>query len=157
MRTRIYTLRYSATLGGFDDTQLQNLQRDTELLSVETRFFSVGGIPHIALIVCWQEAPLRGEIEAAGKAIAASIPAVQPYAAEAARHDDLLGGIEERDRKLYETLRRWRGELARREGIPPYLILSNKEMLLVVLKKPTSSNALMGIPGIGKGKVQRHG
>ena len=39
MRVRIFTFRYSSTLGGFDDTPLTDFTRDKETLQFREHFF----------------------------------------------------------------------------------------------------------------------
>ncbi|MBI5209908.1 MAG: HRDC domain-containing protein [Elusimicrobia bacterium] len=41
---------------------------------------------------------------------------------------DWRAELDEGGKRLYDELRLWRGRRARREGMPPYLILSNREL-----------------------------
>jgi ribonuclease D len=41
--------------------------------------------------------------------------------------------------------------------VPPYVILTNAEMVAVIAARPESLTALGNVPGIGPSKVQRHG
>lgn len=47
MRVKLFTFRYSATLGGFDDTPLVDYVRDKEIVSFREHFFSVNEVPHV--------------------------------------------------------------------------------------------------------------
>jgi ribonuclease D len=65
-------------------------------------------------------------------------------------------GLDERDRLLFNTLRTWRSRKAPAEGAPPYVILTNRELLGIVLRKPENRTALGQISGIGCAKVERY-
>ena len=51
MRVKLFTLRYSATLGGFDETPVAEFTRDKELLGFREHFFVVNEIPHLACVL----------------------------------------------------------------------------------------------------------
>ena len=55
MRAKIFTLRYSATLGGFDDSAIELFTRDKEVLTFREHFFTVSDVPHLACVVAWQD------------------------------------------------------------------------------------------------------
>jgi len=61
MRIKLFTFRYSASLGGFDDTPLTQFVRDKEVLAFREHFFTVNEVPHLACVVTWQEAVVREE------------------------------------------------------------------------------------------------
>ena len=56
MRVKLFTLRYSATLGGFDEMPVAEFAKDKELLSFREHFFVVNEIPHPACVLSWQDA-----------------------------------------------------------------------------------------------------
>ena len=60
MRVRLLTLRYSPTLGGFDDTPLQEFTRCRELLEFREHFYAVHEVPHLTCVLTsWPKAPRR--------------------------------------------------------------------------------------------------
>ena len=61
------------------------------------------------------------------------------------------------ERRQVNTLREWRAKTARAEGVPPYILLTNRELVRVVLARPTSPTALGHVEGIGPGKIKRYG
>jgi ATP-dependent DNA helicase RecQ len=61
------------------------------------------------------------------------------------------------DRDLFDALRQWRKQTAEEEGVPPYIIFSDKTLQSLAERKPSSPDALMSIPGIGTVKLQRYG
>ncbi len=54
-------------------------------------------------------------------------------------------------------MRAWRAGVAREEGVPPYVILTNRELREIVLKKPESPTALGHVNGLGPAKIKRYG
>jgi hypothetical protein len=61
------------------------------------------------------------------------------------------------DDELTRALRQWRAEAAEKSRVPLYHILSNATMLEIIEKRPTSSERLLDISGIGPGKLARFG
>jgi len=56
MRVKIQTFRYSATLGGFDDTPLVDFARDKEIVAFREHFYTVNEVPHLTCVVHYQDA-----------------------------------------------------------------------------------------------------
>jgi len=60
-------------------------------------------------------------------------------------------------RALWEALRAWRLEEARRQELPPYVIFHDSTLLQVARRRPISLTSLAMIPGIGANKLERYG
>lgn len=56
MCVNLFTLRYSASLGGFDDEPLQRFCADKEIVSFREHFFCVNEVPHLTGVLVWQDA-----------------------------------------------------------------------------------------------------
>ena len=61
------------------------------------------------------------------------------------------------DENLFERLREWRRELAISQKVPPYVILHDKSLKQIAVVKPTDSNKLLSIDGIGQAKLDKYG
>jgi ATP-dependent DNA helicase RecQ len=61
------------------------------------------------------------------------------------------------DPDLLEFLREWRREIARRQQIPAFLILTDTTVLDICVKRPRAMQELTGIEGIGERKAQQYG
>lgn len=59
--------------------------------------------------------------------------------------------------ELYETLRSWRNEVAKKMNIPVYTILQQKTLIGISNKVPTNSKELLSISGVGKKILERYG
>jgi ATP-dependent DNA helicase RecQ len=61
------------------------------------------------------------------------------------------------DRALFERLKRWRGEQARRQQVPAYVVLHNSHLEEIAARKPQSTHELGSIKGIGLRRAARYG
>jgi ATP-dependent DNA helicase RecQ len=60
-------------------------------------------------------------------------------------------------RLLWEALRAWRLEEARRQELPPYVIFHDSTLTEVARRRPASLASLAEIPGVGRSKLERYG
>jgi ATP-dependent DNA helicase RecQ len=58
---------------------------------------------------------------------------------------------------LWQKLRAWRLDEARRQELPPYVIFHDATLIEVARTRPVSLAALADIPGIGRSKLERYG
>jgi ATP-dependent DNA helicase RecQ len=58
---------------------------------------------------------------------------------------------------LWEALRTWRLDEARRQELPPYVIFHDATLIEVARRRPASLEALAEIAGIGSSKLDRYG
>jgi len=61
------------------------------------------------------------------------------------------------DAALLQRLRAWRGEQARRQAVPAYVILHDATLAAIAAARPREVAQLSGIPGIGAKKLERYG
>ena len=59
--------------------------------------------------------------------------------------------------KLFERLRAWRLEAARRHGVPAYVIFQDATLREIASARPSSLDALRGISGVGAKKLEAYG
>jgi ATP-dependent DNA helicase RecQ len=142
VRVKVVTLSYAPSLQGFDDRPLAEFVRDKEVLQVREHFFSVHDLPHLACLVTYQDpAPPRA---------AASSP-------DPRQRPDPAAELPDEDRVLFGTLREWRSARSRKEGVPPYVLFTNRELVSIVRARPQTLAALGALDGIGAGKVEKYG
>ncbi|ACF47379.1 HRDC domain protein (plasmid) [Prosthecochloris aestuarii DSM 271] len=142
MLIRIVTLRFSAALDGFDDSPLAEFIKDKSVLSLREHFFIRNETPYLAVVVIFEPV----------------LEMLSPKAGTPRRRDEswraLLGDA---DMPLFDSLRSWRGERCKKEGIPPYVICNNKELAKITAARPQSLSGLMQIEGFGKAKAEKYG
>ena len=61
------------------------------------------------------------------------------------------------DKELFEELRVLRKRLADEQGIPPYIILTDKTLHLIAIQRPTTLEAFGMVSGIGEYKKEKYG
>ena len=59
--------------------------------------------------------------------------------------------------RLFEKLRALRLEIAREESMPPYIIFSDKTLIDMANKVPTSKEELLKVSGVGENKYMKYG
>ena len=57
----------------------------------------------------------------------------------------------------FETLRQWRSEAARTQGVPAYVIFHDSTLREIAQQQPADLDALAAISGVGAGKLERYG
>jgi DNA helicase-2/ATP-dependent DNA helicase PcrA len=57
----------------------------------------------------------------------------------------------------FDALRAWRTEIARRDKVPPYVVMSDAHLKGIAERRPTSLGQLAACPGIGPLKLERYG
>ena len=61
------------------------------------------------------------------------------------------------DVALFERLREWRKRTADEASVPAFVVFTDATLTAIAADRPTSSTALLQIPGIGQVKVDRYG
>ncbi|MDO4340805.1 MAG: DNA helicase RecQ [Eubacteriales bacterium] len=59
--------------------------------------------------------------------------------------------------ELFETLRKLRLTIAREEGLPPYIIFSDKTLIDMSVKAPTDKQTMLDVSGVGEAKYEKYG
>jgi len=58
---------------------------------------------------------------------------------------------------LVGALRAWRSEVARKHGVPAYVVLHDTTIEGIATSRPTTLEQLRGVPGIGDKKLEHYG
>jgi ATP-dependent DNA helicase RecQ len=61
------------------------------------------------------------------------------------------------DPALHAALKAWRSEIARKRGVPAYVVLHDSTIDGIAAARPSTLNALRNIPGIGDKKLEHYG
>ncbi|MGL5435243.1 MAG: DNA helicase RecQ [Lachnospiraceae bacterium] len=65
--------------------------------------------------------------------------------------------LSEADEALFEKLRLLRTEIAREEGVPPYIVFSDKSLVSMCLVKPNTRTEMLTVTGVGEFKFEKYG
>ncbi len=61
------------------------------------------------------------------------------------------------DQELFEALRAWRGQTAREQGVPAYIVFGDATLRALAEHRPSSAGELDGITGVGAKKKDAYG
>lgn len=75
------------------------------------------------------------------------------------RTRDLAGEAEvtDEDERLFQRLRALRRRLADDARVPPYVVFSDATLRAMVRRRPRDGEGLLGVPGVGRTKLERYG
>lgn len=73
---------------------------------------------------------------------------------EKAKSTDALTGA---GYQLFEKLRQLRLVIAKEEGMPPYIIFSDKTLIDMCAKHPENEGEMLGVSGVGENKLHKYG
>lgn len=59
--------------------------------------------------------------------------------------------------RLFERLRKLRLVIAKEEGMPPYIVFSDKTLIDMCVKLPKNEEEMLGVSGVGANKLQKYG
>lgn len=59
--------------------------------------------------------------------------------------------------RLFEELRSLRTAIAKEEGLPPYIIFSDKTLIDMCAKMPENRQEMLGVSGVGENKFRKYG
>lgn len=168
MRISLVTLAFSPALGRFVDEPLRDLLARSPATAVREHFFVQDNLPYLLCVVTHAEAAARRTTEPRVEATATpALPSTDSetmtgHAEERPRGPaspllDLLRSFTPEQQTLFELLRGWRTKKAHAEGVPGYVILTNRQLVEIVRQRPASRSALVRIHGFGDKKLARHG
>ena len=95
---------------------------------------------------------LRGE-----ETLELARPRVQEKPAKKKKKTGPVADLSEDDFRLFETLRELRKQLAKEQGVPPYVIFGDAALVEMSRQRPASEDEFLQINGVGQVKLERHG
>jgi len=150
---RVMTVPLDPRTGLFDDSAVRAYLADREVLRAEPHFFTHEGRPRCCVYL---ETRLRQGVPDPKPPQSRPAPQGKPDADREA-FLRLLSELDETERARYDRLLQWRREAARREGVPHYVLLTNRQALDLARRAPPSLEGIGQVKGIGRRRVQQHG
>jgi len=129
---RFITIPFDRGQKGFDDENLSKFILNKEVKSYKTAFFEDGGEKYWTLLLEYE-------------------PVLKKSREKEEEH------LDEVKKALLNRLKAWRKEKAEKDGVPVYIIGTNKEFVDIVKETPRTLEALKNIKGFGQGKVSKYG
>ena len=140
MKLKLFTFRLGPGAEGFDDRELLTFCADRDVLAVQERFFVHQDVPTWALLVSYRDVLRPGDREPA-----------------AAGRTDWRAELDDGERALFDKIRRWRNDRAKRHGRPPYALFTNQQMAEIARRQPRTQADLREVHGIGEAKLRDFG
>lgn len=138
MKLKVFTLRFSDGLEGFDDAPLQEFAADKEVVDYAQHFFFHEKKPYLTILLSYRE--------------------IAPEERRRFQRDsNPRNDLDENEKAVFDALREWRAARAKQDGIPPYLIANNKQLAKMIKMKATTKTDLASVGGIGEAKVESYG
>lgn len=145
MPYHILDLGFSPEKGAIDTSPLAELTGRETVVEAREHLYFRAGEPHLLVALVTRE---RGETRAE--------PAPSHWH-HGRRCDDARARLDVRDEPLFDVLRSWRKDRAQQDAVPPYVILTNRQLVAIATGRPSSRSALRRIPGIGASRAERLG
>ena len=145
MLIKVITLMFDSAYGGFNDAEIREFLKDKDLISSTDQFFARNDIPYLVFVLRYF--PHRKETDAKSAAATGK----QKPASDAWKEN-----LSEHDMGLFNLLRDWRSQRCKKDGVPPYVVFTNRELAEVVKRRPQSIAELTQIDGVGKAKAQKY-
>jgi ATP-dependent DNA helicase RecQ len=84
-------------------------------------------------------------------------PSVKRARTRKAARKQMASAIAAANQALFEALRAKRLEIARDQGVPPYVIFHDKTLIELATRRPVTRAELAEAPGVGEAKLDRYG
>ena len=144
MLLRVFTLAFSASREGFPSEILESFAAHNQILEVWPHLFEHEGLPHWTVLVAYRpggtDAVAAGAEEKLKK-----------------KGEDWREVLTDDDLPQFRALKTWRNELAREQGIPPYLIATNHQLAEIARDRPSSLEQLKSVQGFGPARLEKYG
>ena len=140
MKLKIFTLKFSETVDGFDDSAIQDFQAEREIIEVTEHFFVHEQTPYLTVLLSYR-----------------NISADEIRKPVTKRRSDPRADLDEEEKITYDALRSWRAAKAKQEGIPPYVIANNKQLAKMIKLRADNKTALLKVDGFGEAKTEQYG
>lgn len=142
MLVKIISLTFDSARGNFDDSPLREFLKDKEIISITDHFFLKNETPYLSIVIKYY--PYRQETN----------PSLAP---KGKRDESWREELAEADMGVFNRLREWRAKRSRDDGVPPYILFTNKQLVEIVKTKPASLSDIEKVEGIGASKLEKYG
>lgn len=146
MFLKIFTIPFNSLICEFDDSIMKDFLKDKEIISINEYHFVKNDTSYLTFVIKYSS--LRSEFETHKDQISK----------EKTNNDESWKKLlAESDMSLFNMLRDWRAKRCKKDGVPPYIVLTNLQLATITKKRPQSVSELVLIDGIGQGKAQKYG
>jgi len=140
MKLKLLTIPFNPQINRFEDEAFEAFQLNKEIRQFHPHFFSIGETTYLGVLIGYDEKqPVKQKHR----------PSVQKK-----NLNDLL---DEREKQLFEEMKKLRKEKSDILGLPPYVLGTDSQVIQVIQKRCKTVQALKNIHGFGDKKVDSIG
>jgi superfamily II DNA helicase RecQ len=143
MLIKVISLVFDSAFGGFNDESIREFLKDKELISATEYHFVRNDVPYLTFV--FKYFPHRAEADP------------KSFSKDKNQEEAWRKLLTEADMGLFNLMRDWRSQRAKKDGMPPYILFTNQQLAEIVKRRPQSLGELMKIDGIGEGKAKKYG
>ena len=179
MSVKIFAVPFDRRRKEFQDKAVREFLRGRKLVTKSDYLFEVDGTHYIALVVRYRnelplpaesDKPLRQFPESSTESTESPCTNRQPERNKSSvetpemrdlerirKLEEALDGLNERQRAVFEMMRKWRADRAREKTVPAWRICSNREMADLIRANPRTPQQIEDQNLIAAYKVREHG
>ncbi len=168
MNLKLFTLKFSSELGGFDDAAMRQFLVGKEVASFQQYGFAIDGKPYWAVLLKYASHDGAAAEKSGGEA---KTQPAQERDGGVREYDQNSAGAEKRNggsslmvehltpgqRQLFEAMRSWRLKRAQAKGVELYKISNNNQLANIARAKPMNMVALSTLEGVKPSFVRDYG
>jgi superfamily II DNA helicase RecQ len=137
LHVKIFTLRFSDATEGFDDNSIRAFMADKEIVSLKEQFFFKDTVPYWSIMVVY-----KADLRPTG--------AREEYLSDRDRRtEEYRCLLTEESTPLFNLLRQWRNERAKKDVSPAYIVFTNRQLAHIAAQSPDTLNQLSEVEGVG--------
>jgi len=146
MLIKIFTLKFSEEIEGFDYEEVKNFMAGNEIIEMRENFFIKNYLPYWSIMFFYNSGFSKERSE----------KILNKF--EKKEQDDYRKYLlTEQSKLLYKILKSWRYNQAKQDGVPPYILFTNIQLAKVASMMPKQINQFSTIDGIGSIKTEKYG
>ena len=145
LQVKLFAMRFCDEIDGFDDEPLRAFMAGKEIVSLKEQFFFKDNVPYWSVMLMYKSKPSPIDLSKESQKKVED------------KKDDYRSVLTEESTPLFNLLREWRNEKAKKAGSPPYILFNNLQLAQIAGKKPETLTQLASVEGVGRAKIKKYG
>ena len=145
VQVKLFALRFCDDMDGFDDEPLRLFMADKDIISLKEQFFFKDNVPYWSVMVMYKSKPRQRDVSRESQKKSEDTK------------DTYRSLLTEESTPLFNLLREWRNEKAKKVGYPAFYMFSNLQLAQIAVKNPETLTQLASVEGVGRAKIKKYG
>ena len=145
LQMKLFAMRFCDELDGFDDESLRAFIAGKEIVTLKEQFFFKDNIPYWSVMLMYKSKPRPIDLSK------------ESQKKDEDRKDAYRSVLTEESTPLFNLLREWRNEKAKKVGYPAFYMFSNLQLAQIAVKNPETLTQLASVEGVGRVKIKKYG